>query len=123
MKRSVGMLVIIAVFGMFFITGCMGPNYGESRSSCTVWYGKPGISVTGDQLEVGMIFIHQVTRRPETIGQVIIWEKCGTDGNFTGGRKTTATGGFTFARLNNDSKGYYVTTKVPGAGIAFFKCE
>ena len=121
MKKNIGILVaMIAVLGMFFTTGCTS-SIGGGKSSCTVWYGKPGISVIGDQFEVGTVYVHQVTRRSETIGQVIVWEKCGTDGKFIGGKKTTTTGGFTFEHLKG--KGYYIVTVVPGAGIAFCKCE
>ena len=123
MKKSVGMLVILVmVVGMLPSTGCIGPNCGEGQSSCTVWYGKPGISIIGDSLETGTVYLHKVTYCPKTRGQIIVWQKC-NGGKFIGDEKVTTTSGFVFPRLSDDSKGYYVILHVPGSGMAFSKCD
>lgn len=112
-KGMIGMLMVVAMLGMFS-TGC-----------ATTRNGYPNTSVSGDVPKLGSkVYVYNVIGRESVKGPyetVIVWEYFEGDGVRVGGIRTVTTKGFSFSGLDSkDPKGYYIVGKDTEVDIQFY---
>lgn len=117
--RQISRVFMFAI--ILTIVGCKNLTHQNSLSDCAIWYGKSQSFISGDIPKIGdLIYIEQVLDNKNTQGQMIVWSN---NEKTTDNKKYITTNGFLFKNIDTSTTGYYIFQKIPGAGVAFFKCE